>query len=229
MPFEEFYTYTENLVRAQYQVSEIIRHELTKGEVREEFVMDALQRGFANEINLKRGFLQVGAEQSSQMDILLMKRNAHVANVGSQIIAHPSDCLLILEVKGNATGNDIRDYSLKASKLKGMCTGDPPLIGVFCYQIQLTRRTVLQRFGYTKDADTGNYYDEYDEETSAGGRVPVYPHIDFIISVEVREDGSESQLYLRQDRNTGRYIRSVEFPVMKNMFSLAKSLLGTDA
>ena len=57
MVFDEFHKYTENLIQAQYVVSEIIEHELTKGEVREEFVMDTIQRGFGNDINLKRGFL----------------------------------------------------------------------------------------------------------------------------------------------------------------------------
>ena len=62
---------------------------LTKGEVREEFVMDTIQRGFGNDINLKRGFLQVGEEQSNQMDILLLKHNAPVANIGNQTIVQP--------------------------------------------------------------------------------------------------------------------------------------------
>lgn len=146
--FKEFYDYTENLVWAQYRVSNIIDQELTKGEVREEFVIDALQKGFGNSINLKRGFLQVGENQSNQMDILLLKRNAHVMNIGNQTIVHPESCLMVLEVKGNATGTDLKEYNDKISKVKAMDANTYPLFGLFCYKIKLTEKTIMNRFGF---------------------------------------------------------------------------------
>lgn len=133
MIFEEFHRYTENLIQAQYNVSEIIQHELTKGEVREEFVMDTIQRGFGNPINLKRGFLQVGAQQSNQMDILLLKQNAPVVNLGNQTIVSPEHCLMVLEVKGNATGNDLKEYNDKIGLMKTMQAVSYPMFGIFCY------------------------------------------------------------------------------------------------
>lgn len=210
MVFDEFHKYTENLIQAQYEVSEIIQHELTKGEVREEFVMDTIQRGFGNEINLKRGFLQVGYEQSNQMDILLLKQNAPVANIGNQTIVQPENCLLVLEVKGNATGNDIKEYNKKIETMKAMQAVSYPLFGIFCYKIKLTERTILNRFGFSYDSFTGSFYDEYKPEDSIAGRAVEYPNIDFLISIEIDEEGNTKQYYLRKDNTTGRYIKSVE-------------------
>ncbi len=230
MVFDEFHKYTENLIQAQYEVSEIIKHELTKGEVREEFVMDTIQRGFGNEINLKRGFLQVAEEQSNQMDILLLKQNAPVANIGNQTIVQPENCLLVLEVKGNATGNDLKEYNDKIGIMKAMEADSHPLFGIFCYKIKLVEKTILKRFGFTYDNFSGSFYDEYknDEnnpENNNAGLEVKYPNIDFLISIEIDEEGNAKQFYLRKNEVTSRYIKSVEYPVLKNLFSLTHSLL----
>jgi hypothetical protein len=225
--FDEFHKYTENLISAQYNVSEIIQHELTKGEVREEFVMDTIQKGFSNTINLKRGFLQVGSVQSNQMDILLLEQNAPVVNLANQTIVSPESCKMVLEVKGNATGNDLKEYNDKIAKIKDVQTGSCPLFGVFCYRIKLTEKTILNRFGFTYDISSDYFYDEYDSGKNVSGRVTEYPNIDFLISIEIDELGQNKQFYLRKNDVTGRYIKSVEYPVLKNLFSLTHSLLLT--
>lgn len=226
--FTEFYDYTENLVWAQYTVSKIINHELTKGEVREEFVIEAMQKGFGNSINLKRGFLQVGDDQSNQMDILLLKHNAHVMNIGNQTIVHPDSCLMVLEVKGNATGNDLKEYNDKIAKVKAMEADSYPLFGLFCYKIKLIEKTIMNRFGFNYDGATNSYIDEFDPANYISGRPIDYPNIDFIISIESDENEESKQIYLRRNDITGRYIRSADFPVMKNLYHLTRSLLMTD-
>jgi len=226
--FTEFYDYTENLVWAQYTVSNIINHELTKGEVREEFVIDAIQKGFGNTINLKRGFLQVGDDQSNQMDILLLKRNAHVMNIGNQTIVHPDNCLMVLEVKGNATGTDMKEYNDKIAKVKAMEADSYPLFGLFCYKIKLTEKTIMNRFGFNYDGSTNSYLDEFNLANHISGSPIDYPNIDFIISIETDEADESKQVYMRRNEITGRYIRSADFPVMKNLYLLTRSLLMTD-
>jgi hypothetical protein len=42
MKFAEFDQYSEDLLMAQYDVSEIISHELMKGEIREDFLINTL-------------------------------------------------------------------------------------------------------------------------------------------------------------------------------------------
>jgi len=226
--FTEFYNYTENLIKAQYQVSEIIRHELTKGEVREEFVVEAIQKGFSNDIKLSRGFLQVGEEQSNQMDILLLKNRVHIANIGTQVIVNPEDCHLVIEVKGNALGRDFRDFNNKIERIKEMESDSIPLFGMFCYQIQLTERTIMNRFGFNYDTETDSFYDQFNQDENIPGLRLHYPNIDFLINVEVNEEGICKELYLRKNEATGRYIKSVEYPVMKNVFSLTRGILRVE-
>ena len=228
MQFEEFHKYTENLIQAQYDVSEIIQHELTKGEVREEFVMDTIQNGFGNEINLKRGFLQVEDVQSNQMDILLLKQNAPVVSIGNQTIIAPENCLMVLEVKGNATGTDLKEYNDKIGLMKAMPADSYPIFGIFCYKIKLVERTILNRFGFSYDNFSGDFYDEYNVKRRNPGRTVEYPNIDFLVSIEVDEEGNNKQFYLRKNNETGRYIKSVEYPVLKNIFSLTHGLLVAD-
>lgn len=43
MKFTEFDQYSEDMLTAQYDVSEIISHELMKGEVREDFLISTLE------------------------------------------------------------------------------------------------------------------------------------------------------------------------------------------
>jgi hypothetical protein len=43
MKFAEFDQYSENMLMAQYEVSEIISHELMKGEIREDFLINTLE------------------------------------------------------------------------------------------------------------------------------------------------------------------------------------------
>ena len=123
------------------------------------------------------------------MDILLLKQNAHVVCVANQIIGTPDDCLMVLEVKDNATGNDIRDYNNKIDRIKMMPTDSYPLSGMFCYKIKLVEKTILKRFGFTYDHDTNFFYDEYNVGADIDGLVVQYPNIDFLISIEIDEEG----------------------------------------
>lgn len=91
----------------------------------------------------------------------------------------------------------------------------------------MIERTILNRFGYSYDKFTGSIYDEYNEQKNIAGRAIEYSNIDFLISIEIDEEGNGKQLYLRRNEVTGRYIKSVEFPVLKNLFSLTHSLLLT--
>ena len=55
--FDEFDLYSENLLLAQHDVSEIISHELMKGEVREDFLITVLESCYEPPPTLVRGTL----------------------------------------------------------------------------------------------------------------------------------------------------------------------------
>ena len=55
--FDEFDLYSENLLLAQHDVSEIISHELMMGEVREDFLITVLESCYEPPPTLVRGTL----------------------------------------------------------------------------------------------------------------------------------------------------------------------------
>jgi len=211
--FNEFNQYSENLLLAQYDVSDIIQHELTKGEVREDFLIDILKSRFEPAPNFHKGTISDGNIQAGQIDIMLCRTNTEIFRLGSQAIIRPDNCLCLIEVKGNARGNDIRDFNSRISKIKNMNATHYPLCGIFCYKVNLQPKTILNRFGFafTKKMDT--WYDD--------GRQIVYPEIDFFVSLDERQ-----HLFLRKKYN-GRFVQLVNFPIIQNVFDLIQSLIST--
>ena len=61
MKFAEFDQYSEDMLMAQYDISEIISHELMKGEVREDFLISTLESCSEPKPFLVKGTLSDGA------------------------------------------------------------------------------------------------------------------------------------------------------------------------
>ena len=74
--FEQYHHYSQNLLLAQHEVSEIIKHNLTRGEVREDFIIQYLNKSIQNcEAYLKRGFINLGEEEQSGQAALFIFLN----------------------------------------------------------------------------------------------------------------------------------------------------------
>lgn len=214
--FAQFNQYTENLLLAQYDVSEIIEHQLIKGEVREDFLIHSLQYRFDNGLKIYKGFISSGEEQSGQIDIMLCKTNCQIYRLGTQVMIPPEDCKMLLEVKSNASGTDIREFNEKVARIKSFQASSYPLSGIFCYRIDLTKKNLLRRFGYNYDRHTEAFVNDPTIEL-------VYPHIDFLVSLD--RNNEENRLFLRKDTSTNRYVLTYEYPTIKNLFSLVQSLV----
>ena len=211
--FNEFNQYSENLLLAQYDVSDIIKHEVIKGEVREDFLIDVLKSRFTPAPSFHKGTISDGTIQAGQIDIMLCKPNTQIYKLGSQVIISPDNCLCLIEVKGNARGNDIRDFNSKVSKIKDMNATHYPLFGMFCYKVNLKPKTILNRFGFTFNEEMDICYDD--------GQQITYPEIDFFVSLDERR-----HLFLRK-KFDGRFVRLVNFPIIQNIFDLIQSLIST--
>ncbi|TLS68644.1 hypothetical protein FEF65_02760 [Mariprofundus erugo] len=219
--FTEFDQYSEDLLRAQYDVSEIIEHLLTRGEIREDFLQDIISSRFDPRPKFARGVLTDGIIQSPQQDLLLSRPHAMHYPMGHQIAIHPDNCLCAIEVKSNATGTDIRDCNDKVAQIKTMAATSFPLFGMFCYRTDLQEKTILKRFGFSFDAATSTYVDLHDPDRGEPGLPIIYPELDFFVSIE-----EDKPLYFRK-KDDGRFVRIVEYPVIKNVFRLIQSLVST--
>lgn len=108
MKFAEFDQYSEDLLMAQYDVSEIITHQLMKGEVREDFLISTLESCSDPKPKLVKGTICDGQDDAGQLDIILCRPHAHLRRLGLQCFVEKSDALCVIEVKGNCTGRDLR-------------------------------------------------------------------------------------------------------------------------
>lgn len=230
-PFEQYHNYSQNLLLAQHDVSEIIKHSLTRGEVREDFIIDYLTKTIQNcKEHLKRGFINLGAgDQSGQADILLVKEFAETIDLGNRgnVIVNPEDCLMIIEVKSTLTGTYLNNFNSEASLIK---QANPNIVcGMFAYKADLEKKTIMKRCGYDYDAETHTYFDSEKEPLPTK-----YPYIDFILLLdkleehELEEDlelQGRNQLYLSKTTDGERYFLGTYNPVVRNMVGLVRSLL----
>jgi hypothetical protein len=231
--FEQYHHYSQNLLLAQHEVSEIIKHNLTRGEVREDFIIQYLTKSISDCANyLKRGFINLGEEeQSGQADILLIKKFAETIDLGSRgnVIVNPEDCLMMIEVKSTLTGTYLNDLNTEAQRIKA---ANPDVVcGMFAYKADLEKKTIMKRCGYDYNSDTRTYFDSKDLPS------PIfYPYIDFILLLDKAEENDEeeedleiqgrNQLYMRKSIDVdSRYFKGTYDPVVRNLVGLVRSLL----
>lgn len=200
--FERYFEYNQALLNAQYGVSEIIEHLQTRGEVREDFIRDLIIKRKRN-LLVGTGFLSDGQAQSPQCDIIIAQDNAPVTSLGQKICLNASDCKIVIEVKSNLTGQDMRECNEKAAQIKRMVGEPKPFYGIFCYKFRLKKNTLLRRFRFVYDSEIM----QYNENLALS---LVYPNIDFIISISEEEEYLENedikkQFFLIKNGVTGGY------------------------
>ena len=222
--FDEFDQYSENLLMAQYSVSEIISHELMKGEVREDFLISILESCSEPKPTFVKGTLSDGTRDAGQLDIVLCRPHAQLRKMGSQCFVEKTDSLCVIEVKGNCTGRDLERAEAKAKTIQRLEGEHRPLYGVVCYRVALNEKTIMKRFGLSLDRATNTYFDSAtvpNEKKSNWQRI-VYPNLDFFVSLE---DGKK--VFLRKyeiEPGAHRFTRSGSVPLIKDLFLMMRSL-----
>lgn len=224
--YDKYDQYLEDLLYAQYEVADIFDHHLAKGEVREDFLIKLLCESSAH-FKIHKGFLSNGTANSTQCDLMVCRPTAHVRQVGSQALIDVSDQPVLIEVKGNATGTDFKEFNDKAGQAKALCTTHDIKCGIFCYKIDLRPQTILKRFGFRYDPlndPLGSVY----FDTHSPPKLPqlpiLYPNIDFAICIQPTAAGTDiKQFFVRKNVN-GRYIYNREAPVIKHMIGMVRSL-----
>lgn len=223
--FDEFDLYSENLLLAQYDVSQIISHELMKGEVREEFLIEVLKSCSEPSPMLVRGTLSDGDKDAGQLDIILCRPHSRLRKMGSQCFIEKADSLCVIEVKGNCTGRDLEGAEAKAKKIHKLQGQHKPLYGVVCYKVALNEQTIMKRFGFELDKGTQTYFDAAANPNAdpADWQKVDYPNLDFFVSFE---DGKKIFLrrYFEPKSGKPRFTRVAANPLIKDLFTMVKSL-----
>ncbi|MGA8089468.1 MAG: DUF6602 domain-containing protein [Terracidiphilus sp.] len=225
MKFDEFDQYSENMLLGQYEISEIITHELMKGEVREDFLIATLKSCSEPEPIIVKGTISDGTSDAGQLDIVLCRPNSHIRKLGTQCVIRKDDSLCIIEVKGNCTGKDLKRAELKATKIRDLRGEQSPLFGVVCYKVALEELTIMRRFGFSFDNESRTYFDSATlaSVAEADWEGIEYPTLDFFISIE-----EEKKIFLRKypiRPGHERFVRLTSSPLIKDLFDMVQSLL----
>jgi len=196
-----FAQYYEDLLRAQYRVSEdlVKDQHLSCGTIREEFLREILIKKRTS-IKITKGFVKKGSNRSGECDQIFHHQDSPTDTIGGQVFIEPKHCRLILEVKSNATGSDIKKTDKNFEKIKAIDSEVNPLCGLFCYNTVLKKETILKRFGWVCDKDL----ERWEENTSLNIE---YPNIDFIICIACLEEGevqTKKQFFLIKDKISGK-------------------------
>ncbi|PAF45048.1 DUF6602 domain-containing protein [Helicobacter sp. 11S02596-1] len=209
---EQLDLYYQNLLKLQFGASEDISHNPTKGSMREEFIKDFLEKSFP-QIKLGRGLLTKGSWQSTQIDLLKLKPNARVYILGGQNLVEVDDCMIIMEIKSNGRTKELEEFEEVAKMVKGLSPS--VMCGIFCYNIDLTPKTLLERFGFKYKKKPLDLYIK-------SGKSILYPHIDFIFTLEAKkEDGIP---YLIIKNIDGEYYIPKDNPVIKHFLDIFKDI-----
>lgn len=218
---EIFAQYYENLLRAQYRVSESLVKDqhLSCGTIREEFLREILIKKRPS-IHITKGFVKKGVNRSGECDQIFHHQDSPTDIIGGQLFIKPKHCKLVLEVKSNATGNDIKKTNKNFEKIKSIDPECRTFCGLFCYNTVLEKKTILNRFGWKYDTETESW------EENPGATLE-YPNIDFIVCIassEEYEECAEKQFFLIKDNESGRFILRQEYPIIKNFFGITDNL-----
>ena len=225
--FDEFDLYSENLLLAQHDVSEIISHELMKGEVREDFLITVLESCSEPPPTLVRGTLSDGDNDAGQLDIILCRPHAQLREMGGQCYVEKDESLCVIEVKGNCTYADLKKAEKKAKVIQKLKGTEKPLYGVVCYKSPLTEALIMKRFGFKHDGGTNTYFDPAATPKTPKSKWPKinYPNLDFFVSFE-----DSKKIFLRKyehQKGGFRFARVNNNPLIKHLFSMVKSLWKT--
>lgn len=218
--FDEFDFYIEKLLILQFTASEIIKHNLTKGEVREDFVKEQVGKQF-EDILYHKGFIccDDSEYQSSQLDIIVTKKDARSRNYGGHSLIEIEDAKMVIEVKSSAKTNDLRKLDALAEKLKDLKKDANIKVGLFCYSYELKEKNLLKKFGYKYDEDIDSY--NFDKSINRE-----FNNIDFVLALDKDKEYSEENkdFFIIKDTYSNSFVLYKDEPVSKYFFRLFKKI-----
>jgi len=182
MFFHKFDEYYQKLLKSQFEISDIIEHALTRGQMREDFLKSVIISQFPN-LQIVSWIITNDREQSPQTDLIITSHNCRTRQLWQCNLVNIDDCKMILEVKSNATWGDFKKFNSDAWKIKNLWN-ENLICWLFCYKLDLKVKTILQRFGYQYSIKY-KVFEAYDK------LLIQYPNIDFVVSID--DDFTENE------------------------------------
>lgn len=230
---DNHYDYLEKLLLLQSYAVEELKHNLSKGEMREEFLRDLILNQY-NNIKCHRGFIVDKEFQSTQTDIIISNNRSSNINMGGQSLIYLDDVKMTIEVKTSGETKHLKDLEENAieiksriveknkkSKSKNKPIIEHPKIGLFAYKFNLNKNNFLKKFGYRYNNEIESY--ERDKKSSVE-----FKNIDFISIFDFNDNDKENLLmcdsiFLTRNISDNEYIIEKDNPI-KLLFTLIKSI-----
>ncbi|MCL2638322.1 MAG: hypothetical protein FWD48_08110 [Oscillospiraceae bacterium] len=198
--------YLEKLLTLQYEASDFITHNLTKGTLREKFLIQVIVGEFPRlKDYLQSGVVEQKRGNHRQLDMIWLKQEGRVGQTSYYDL---QDCEYITEIKSKATASEIKKLEESAVCYKAIC---PIKVGMFCYATEANQKTVLKKFGFLHDRDI-EAFSAYDESKD------ICKNIDFFFSLDINAEDSRPYFVMRD--SLGKNSLFLNSPVITHYLNL---------
>ncbi len=203
---DEIYSYEEKMLRLQYDKSELISHKLTRGEIREDYIKDYVKKKIKT-LNIEKGqIISNGIELEFQLDFIVCNPEGEIHRMGSHAIVNAKACSHIFEIKSKLKTQFLKELNQKAQRIKQL--NENIVIGILSYQLDISERTLLKKFGFSYDKDIDTYFNDFDINSNIN-------NIDYVIVI-----GEETGLIIIKEKDRYNYYK--ETPVIKYFIDLLR-------
>lgn len=211
--------YSEELLFCRYFIAEKLQHHAEMGRCGENILRKCLQERFQM-LEFVTGFIAWAGNQSPQCDIIICRKNFYKRQLGGDIfLVEPDDCIMIIEVKGNATLDDLTATIDKNRFFQSHEETRHIKLALFAFKTRIGKRRLYKEFGYKYDRDTkGDVQEKLLEERALDYFVCL--HRESLYS-SMRE---KQVFFLKDGQNKQLYVRDNQFPIMQNFLRLIQSL-----
>ncbi|MBP9701880.1 MAG: hypothetical protein KBD47_02785 [Candidatus Pacebacteria bacterium] len=189
---DEFDRYIERLLNAQYDASESLKHELTKGQVRERFIRQQISDQFGGSFICVSGVMRLLQNQYKQCDMAIVPHKVRRRGIGEEYLIEPSDTVLIADVKSTLCLKDMREWNDLSDQIHKVCKDKSPQVGIVAYRYPSDTKNILKAFGYRFDSSLEGYF--YDQKLKLQ-----YPKLDFLLLLHNIEDSEDKRLLVRRN------------------------------
>lgn len=138
---------------------------------------------------------------------------------GDIFLVEPNDCIMVIEVKGNATLDDLTETIEKNKFFQLHDETKHIKLAMFAFKTRIGKQRLYKEFGYKYDRSTKGYIQE---------RLPEEKTLDYFVCLHRESLTSSARdkqvFFLKDGQDRQFYVLDNHFPIMQNFSRLIQSL-----
>ena len=211
--------YSEELLFCKYFIAEKLKHHAEMGRCGENILKKCLQERFQM-LEFVTGFIAWANHQSPQCDIIVCRKNFYRRQLAGDIfLVEPNDCIMVIEVKGNTTLDDLTETIEKNKFFQLHDETKHIKLAMFAFKTRIGKQRLYKEFGYKYDRSTKGYIQE---------RLPEEKTLDYFVCLHRESLTSSARdkqvFFLKDGQDRQFYVLDNHFPIMQNFSRLIQSL-----